>query len=340
MQVFAAMSERMGPVEAGAHARRVEAMGYDGLLVPEAVHDGLLVAMAALSATRRIRVATSVLVAFPRSPMTTAVAAWDLQASSAGRFELGLGTQVRGNLVGRFSTPWLPPVARMRDYVASLRAIFHSFQTGEPLDHAGEFYRFDRLQPFFNPGPLDCGAPPIQLAAVGPDMTRLAGEIADGLMTHPTNSAPDYLAEVVRPRVEEGAARASRSPDDCPITAAGFVATGADDEAVARSRDEIRRQFAFLFSTPAYWKSIEHAGFSDLGSDLRALAKLGRWNEMEARVPHELIERLVPSGRYDEIARVLIDHYCGQIPRITFPLPDDPARDTEVAALITSLRAT
>ncbi|MEE8166877.1 MAG: LLM class flavin-dependent oxidoreductase [Myxococcota bacterium] len=119
------MSERMTATEVGIHARRVEAICYDGLLVPEAVHDGLLASMAALTATERLTITTSVLVVFPRSPMIVAHAAWDLQALSGGRFELGLGTQVRGNIVNRFSTPWTSPVPRMREYVESLKAIFH-----------------------------------------------------------------------------------------------------------------------------------------------------------------------------------------------------------------------
>ena len=142
MQIFATMSERMTATEVVDHARRVEAMGYDGLLVPEAVHDGLLAAMAALTATERLTITTSVLVVFPRSPMIVAHAAWDLQALSGGRFELGLGTQVRGNIVSRFSTPWTSPVPRMREYVESLKAIFHSFQTGEKLQYEGEHYQF------------------------------------------------------------------------------------------------------------------------------------------------------------------------------------------------------
>ena len=113
--------------------RRAEALGYDGLNVPDAVHDGLLIAQAALMATTRLRVATSVLVAFPRSPMNVAHAAWDLQAVSGGRFELGLGSQVRGNIVGRYSTAWTPPVPRMREYIGALRAIFASWQDGAAL---------------------------------------------------------------------------------------------------------------------------------------------------------------------------------------------------------------
>src|SRR5262245_45279182 len=130
MQVYASMDQRIGLGEVEAHARRVEALGYDGLCVPDAVHDGLLLCQAALCATARLRTATSVLVAFPRSPMSIAIAAWDLQSASGGRFELGLGTQVRGNIERRYSTPWRAPVARMREYVRSLRAIWRAFQEG------------------------------------------------------------------------------------------------------------------------------------------------------------------------------------------------------------------
>ena len=205
MQIYAGMDQRTPLAEIGDHARRVEAMGYDGLNVPDAVHDGLLAAQAALRATTRLRVATSVLVCFPRSPMNAAHAAWDLQAFSGGRFELGLGTQVRGNIVGRYSTPWTPPVPRMREYVQSLRAIWDCWQSGGPLEFQGEHYRFTRMQPFFNPGPIEHPAIPIFLGAVGPKMTALVGEVADGIMTHPTNGAPRYLREVTLPEMAKGA---------------------------------------------------------------------------------------------------------------------------------------
>ena len=112
-KVYVTAPERMGPTDIAAHAQRAEALGYDGLNVPDAVHDGLLLAALALNATSRIKVGTSVLVAFPRSPMTVAVASWDLQAMSRGRFELGLGTQIKANIEQRYSTPWTAPVPRM-----------------------------------------------------------------------------------------------------------------------------------------------------------------------------------------------------------------------------------
>jgi probable F420-dependent oxidoreductase len=338
MQVFATMSERMTATEVVAHARRVEAMGFDGLLVPEAVHDGLLTSMAALTATERLKVTTSVLVVFPRSPMTVAHAAWDLQALSGGRFELGLGTQVRGNIVGRFSTPWTSPVSRIREYVESLKAIFHSFQTGEPLAYEGEHYQFTRLQEFFNPGPLECIAPPISLGVVGPDMTRMAGGTADGLMTHPTNSSPRYLREVTLPRVAEGAARKNRPASACPVLAGGLIATGVDKEAVREQREWIRELFTFLYSTPAYWPSLDHHGWGAIGRELHELTKAGRWDDMRGLISDEIIDTLVPQGTYSEIARILLDEFEPIVDRITFPVPDDPTLDEDASKVLAALR--
>ena len=134
MEIFAVTPENLGLDGIGALAKRVESMGYDGLFVADAIHDGLLLACQALAATQRIRVATSVLIVFPRSPMNVALAAWDLQRISGGRFELGLGTQIKQNIEDRYSARWLPPAAGMKEYVGALRAIFHSFRTREPLN--------------------------------------------------------------------------------------------------------------------------------------------------------------------------------------------------------------
>jgi probable F420-dependent oxidoreductase len=155
-KVYATMDQRLPLSQVGAHARHAETLGYDGFAVPEAVHDGLLAAAIALQATTRLEVATSVLVAFPRSPMTVAHAAWDLPEMSNGRFGLGLGSQVKGNVVGRYSTAWSAPVPRMREYVRALRVIFDCWQNGTALHVDGEHYRFTRMQPFFNPGPIAC----------------------------------------------------------------------------------------------------------------------------------------------------------------------------------------
>ncbi len=184
-RVYATMDQRTPLSRVADHARRAEALGYDGLNVPEAVHDGLLAAAAALQATTRLRVATSVLVVFPRSPMSVAQAAWDLREASGGRFELGVGSQVRGNIVGRYSTPWSAPVPRMREYLRALRAIFACWQDGAALCFEGEHYQFTRMQPFFNPGPIDAADIPLYLGAIGPGRTALVGQVDDGRCCHP-----------------------------------------------------------------------------------------------------------------------------------------------------------
>src|SRR6478735_11674230 len=144
MEIIASWPSRMPLSDVGRYARRIERLGFDVLHVPETIHDPFTVAALALTATRRLVVRTSMVVAFPRSPMLTAYAAWDLAALSDGRFQLGVASQVRGNIVGRFSTEWSEPVARLRDYIDSLRSIFDSFETGAPLRHEGPHYRFDR----------------------------------------------------------------------------------------------------------------------------------------------------------------------------------------------------
>ncbi len=338
MQVYATMDQRMALSEVEAYAQRVEAMGYDGLNVPDAVHDGLLACQAVLRATHRIKAATSVLVCFPRSPMTVAIAAWDLQAVSGGRFELGLGSQVRGNIVGRYGATWTPPVARMREYVESLRAIFDCFQRGTPLDYEGEQYRFTRLQPFFNPGPIEHPEIPLFLGAVGPQMTRLVGRVADGIMTHPSNSSPRFLREVARPEIDAGAKRAGRDPSKTLLLAGPLVITGATDEELAAQREHVRGLLGFLYSTPAYWRSLELFGWKPVGERLHQLSRDGRWGEMSDAIDDVMLDCLAPQGRYSEIADVLGEAYGDLAARINFPVPGDPARDRDAARAIAALR--
>jgi len=339
MRVYATMDQRMGLDAIEAYARRVEAMGYDGLCVPDAVHDGLLLAQAALRVTVRLHVATSVLVAFPRSPMMVAIAAWDLAAMSNGRFELGLGSQVRGNIERRYSTPWRAPVARMREYVQALRAIFASFQHAAPLAFEGEHYRFTRLQPFFNPGPIAHPDVRIFLGAVQPKMTELAGEVADGLMTHPTNTSPRYLREATRPALAAGAGRASRDASHIELLAGGFIATGGDAAAVDRERTRIRELLTFLYSTPTYWPALDLFGWRDVGERLHRLTREGKWSDMTGAVTDEMLDALVPQASYDEIAAVVQRWYGGLATSINFPVPDDPAADALAARAIAALRA-
>ncbi len=338
-EVLATTPERMSPADIGAHAQRAEAMGFDGLQVPDAIHDGLLLSAMALQSTERLKVTTGVLVAFPRSPMVVAVAAWDLQHLSGGRFELGLGTQVKGNIVKRYSARWDSPVPQLREYMQSLKAIFHSFQTGEPLSFEGEHYQFTKLQPFFNPGPIDHPKIPVIAGAVGPAMTKMVGAIADGMITHPTNTPPRYIREVCLPRLQAGFARTDRSGDAFDLVLGPLCATGRDDATVAAEWEKQRNLLGFLFSTPAYWPSLELFGWQDKGQQLLDMTRSGEWKKMPTVMTDDVLQEFVPRGTYADIAAIYRQRFGDLSRRISFPIPDDPADDERAAEAIAALKA-
>ena len=337
-KVYATTPENMNPGDIAAHAQRAEAMGYDGLNVPDALHDGFLLSAMALNATERLKVGTGVLVAFPRSPMMVAIAAWDLQRMSGGRFELGLGTQVKGNIEKRYSTPWTAPVPRMREYIGSLRAIFDSFQNGSPLKYVGDHYQFTKLQPFFNPGPIEHPELPIFMGAVGPLMTALAGEVSDGMITHPTNTPPRYIREVALPRLQKGADKAGRSMEKVKLIIGALIATAKDEKGLAAAREKQRRLLGFLYSTPSYWPSLELFGWQDRGEQLLQMTREGNWQDMSKIIDDEMLDQFVPSATYGEIADMMRERYEGLSTMINFPLPDSAADDADAAKAIAALQ--
>jgi probable F420-dependent oxidoreductase len=338
MLVYAAFDDpRMPLKEVASYAQRAERLGFAGLLVPEAVHDGFLTALLALEHTTTLQVVTSVVLAFPRSPMTVALAAWDLQALSGGRFALGLGSQVKGNIVGRFGVEWKPPVTRMRDYVGAVRAVWKCFQNGAKLSFESENYTLNRLQPFFNPGPIDHPNIPIFIGGVNPGMTRLAGEVADGFMTHPTNTDPRYLREVTRQEMANGSAAAERNPTDVQLIASTFVATGPTAAAVQAERERLREYLGFLYSTPQYWRTLELHGWQDVGHHLHQLTREGKWAEMKDAITDEILDQLVASATYDEIVAILRAWYADLATGITLRMPDDPNHDETLERVIKAL---
>ncbi len=338
MEIFAPTPEGLGLDAIGDFARRVETLGYDGLFVPDAIHDGLLLACQALAATSRITVATSVLVAFPRSPMNVALAAWDLQGMSSGRFELGLGTQIRQNIEERYSARWLPPVSGMREYIGALRAIFHSFRTGEPLQFEGEYFRFTRLQPFFNPGAMDAPNPPLMMGAVGSKMLALSGQCADGLHTHPTSSSRRYLQEVVLPNVANGASDRDPALPKSRICINALVATGVNASSVIQEREHFRQTLAFLFSTPAYWPGLELFGWQSVGPALQQLTRERRWNEMAAVFDDAMLDTFLLSGTYDELPAKLLARYGDLADRVTVTVPTSTENDEAFTDMLVTVR--
>ena len=340
MQVIAGMSDKLPLGATGAYARRVEAMGFDALHVPETLHDSMSVALLALDNTTRLTVRTSVTLAFVRSPMLLALQAWDLAVLSEGRFQLGIGPQIRQNIEGRFSVPWVDPVGRMREYIESLRAIWQAFQTGDKLDYQGEHYRFGRLQPFFNPGPSDAGPPAIWTGGVNTKMCHLAGSHSDGFVTHPTNSNPRYLSEICLPAIRAGEAEAGRERGAVDLIVGSQYITGPDQAAVATNREHHRRLLAFLYSTPAYRRTLELFGWEDLGARLQAMTRSNSWDDLEQLVTDEVLDALVPQASWDDLPDTISTWFGDlDVDGVILPLPETPARDPYFAEVVRAVQA-
>lgn len=337
MQLVASAPAQLGLAEIGPWAARMERVGFEVIHVSETIHDVFAVAAMALTHTTQLTVRTSMALAFPRSPMITAYAAWDLAKYSDGRFQLGLASQVRGNIVGRFSVPWSEPTLRLREYIEALRAIFHSFQTGERLDYAGRCYRFNRLQPYFNPGPIRCPPPQIWTGGVNKKMCMLAGEVSDGFVCHPTNSHPSVLAAQTLPALAEGAKHGRHSQIPLAVVANPQPLMAATDAELKQLREARRSELAFLYSTPAYRRQLEHFGFEGVGEALTDMVRRNEWTELHKHLTDEVMDQVVPQGTYDEIPAVLERWYSGVCTGLSLPVTDVP--DDALAMLIDRLKS-
>ena len=296
--------------------RDLEALGYDRAFSFEAKHDPFLPLAVAAEHTDRIELGTALAIAFARSPMTIANAAWDLQALTGGRFHLGLGSQIRPHIEERFSMPFAPAADRMRELVLAVRAIWSTWQDGTPLDFRGEHYTHTRMVPAFDPGPLEWDPPPVLLGAVGPRMTEVAGEVADGLLVHPVNSRRSLL-ELTLPALEQGARRAGRSVGDVELVCVTIVVTGRNEQEFNRSREAVREQLAFYATTPAYAPVFELHGYGGLGDEARQLARAGRWADAATLVDDALIETIAVVGEPAVVADALRQRLDGISDRVS-----------------------
>jgi probable F420-dependent oxidoreductase len=309
MRVFTTLPQaRLGDVAAAA--AQAESDGYDGVVTLDNRHEPFMPLAIAAVSTERIELATGIAVAFPRSPMVTAMQAWDLQTASNGRFVLGLGSQIKPHIERRFSTPWSAPAPRMREYVQALRAIWHAWATGERLSYEGEHYRFSLMTPNFTPEPLDGPPPAVTIAAVGPRMLAMAADEADGVRLH-AFCTRRYLEQTVMPLLEERLAKRGRERSSFQISGGGFVCTGPDDQSVAEQVEWVRMRVGFYGSTPAYWPVLEAHDLGDLGRHLRELTRQGKWDELPSQISDDVVRLFAAVGRHDELVAAVEDRFGG-----------------------------
>lgn len=301
-------------------ARVAEEAGFDALMTVELGHDVFTpLALAALE-TGRVELTPSIAVAFPRSPTILAHQAWDLHANSAGRFVLGLGSQVKGHNERRFGIPWTAPAPRLRDYVCALRAIWRCWETRGKLNYQGTHYKFSLMTPDFSPEPTGLPTVPVAISAVGEAMLRVAGEVCDGVRLHPICSRK-YLEQVCLPQIMEGLRRGNRARENFDINGGGFVATGPNEEAVATAMEEVRRRIGFYGSTRSYLPILALHGLEDLGLKLHRMSVEGKWADMAEEITDDTVRIFAACGTYQTIVAEIATRFGGAADSIDLHFP-------------------
>ena len=297
----------------GPMAKMVEDAGFESCWVAETTNTATVAASVAIQATTRINVGTSIALAFPRSPTITAMTAWDLDELSDGRFILGMGSQVKGVNERRFSVTFEHPAPKLREYAEVLRIVWRSNRGERGLTHEGRFYTVT-MPTFGNAPPQpDRRLVPVYIAAVGKIMSRVCGEVADGLIAHPLAS-PKYLEEVVKPAVAEGAERTGRKPSECNLTASPMISI-SDDADVARR--EVKLQIAFYATTRTYRGILALHGYDNLIGELRDAFDNRDKDRMIELIPDDLADAIACAGTAEEVKEKVEANWEGISDRVS-----------------------
>ncbi len=290
------------------HVKKMEAQGFDRVGTAEMNHDPFMPLLLAAEHSEKIEIGTGIAVAFARSPMILANLGHDLNAYSKGRMVMGLGSQIRPHITKRFSMPWGAPAPQMKELVQAMRAIWANWYEGEPLRFEGKYYNHTLMTPAFTPEDKEYGAPKVTLAAVGPIMTEVAGEVADGLIIHPFSNEK-YIREVTLPAIERGLAKSGRSRENFDIAYTPFIVSGKDEETFEKTKLEAKNRIAFYGSTPAYKNVLGVHGWGDMQFELNKLSKEGKWAEMGEMITDDILNVMGVMGEPSSLVAEIKSRY-------------------------------
>lgn len=327
------------PADAGVRAGRLASLGVDGAFSFESAHDAffpLVLAAGAVADGSDLDLMTNVALAFTRSPLHLAYAANDMQLLSKGRFRLGLGSQVRVHIERRWGATWSRPVARMRETIEAIHAIFAAWERREAPQFRGEFFTHTLMTPNFSPGPNPYGRPPVLVGALGPRMTEMAAEVADGILVMPFNSRRHFVERTV-PAIDRGLAAADRKMDSFEVICEAIVALGESESELEAAQRGVRNLLAFYGSTPAYRPVLEVEGWQDLQPELNTLSKRGRWAQMADLIDQEMLETLAVVGTAEDCAQQIVQRYGAEADRVCCYFPGYSVPDERIAGLVASI---
>lgn len=296
--------------QAQADAADLEALGYDALFTNESKHDPFVAAALVADRTSHVEIMTYIAVAFARTPMLAAHSAHDLNSLSKGRFTLGLGSQIKPHITRRFSMPWSNPAPRMKEFIQALHAIWDCWYDDKPLKYEGKFYSHTLTSPMFIPEDRGYGRPRVMLGAVGPEMTRVAAEVADGLLCH-SFTTERYLREVTLPTVQRVLAANGRDRSKFRLVGMPFIAYGETEQALAKAIAAVKKSVGFYCSTPAYRAVLDLHGWGEVQPEMLRLSKQGQWQEMGALITDEMLRTFCVVGNATQCAEQLRSRFDG-----------------------------
>ena len=333
MKIDASAASNMSNI--GSHARQLERLGYDGLRVAELNHEPFMPLALAASQTSTIELVTSVAVAFARNPMSLAIQAHDLNAFSRGRFLMGIGSQVKPHITRRFSMPWHKAARQMREFIEAMNAIFDCWYEGKTLEYVGEYYQHTLMPKTFTPQNIEFGRPKVLLSATGPLMTKVAAELADGMIMHPFSSEK-YMSEVSMPAIQEGLRRSGRTLDDFIIDHAPMNATGTTEEELNTSIAVVRDRIAFYGCTVAYKPVLDIHGWGELQDELIVLNRQHKTKQMSDLITDDMVRTIAIVGEPLEVIESMRDRLAGVVGRTGFSV--DGFSDHQISELLERLR--
>ena len=268
--------------------RLAEDRGYECVWVPEGNgRDAMSQLTAFAAATTRIRVGTGILPVFTRTPTLLAMSAGGLDAISQKRFILGLGVGHKASVENGQGISFSQPMTRLRETVEVVRRLLK----GERVSLEGRVYNFSNATLGFDPVRPDI---PIYLAALGPQMLELAGEIADGALM--TWAAPGYLKTAAY-HLRLGAERAGRNPDDVDL--ASYIRVAVVDN-LDQVRPAMQREIANYCSRPFYKSYFDQEGFPEEAAAIARAWSVGDANSAAEAVTDDMIRQLAVFGTAEE----------------------------------------
>ena len=315
----------VGPIDwdrAAELATTTERMGFAGLLFTETGQTPWMSIASAARAAPSLDFSTGIAVAFPISPMVAASIAWELAGNTHGRFRLGLGSQVKAHIERRYGTEFDPPGPRMRDYLLAVKATLAAFRGDEPLAHDGPFYSLSLLPDQWRPPSHEFGDINVDVSAVGPWMTTMAGAVADGVHVHPLHSM-HYVEHRLQPAIDAGARNAGRDSSDVDLLIPAFIVPGDTPAERDHLAHRARTQIAFYGSTRNYAFQFDDLGFEGVSAKLNERLKAGDVDGMAALITDEMLDHFAIVGPWDEIAERIVDRYHGRAERIISYLTHD-----------------